>query len=83
MHVHILKIIMRVKEGKITNYIGTSHMLARELTSKPDGFIMARIGEEEYVIESIQRVATHANVDDGVMHLVLNLRDGGKGNIKR
>ena len=58
-------------------------MLAREILSKPDGFIVARNGEEEFVIESIQRVATHANVDDGVMHWVLNLRDGGKGNIKR
>lgn len=58
-------------------------MLAREILSKPDGFLIARNGEEEYVIESIQRVPTHANIDDSVVHWAINLRDGGKGNIKR
>lgn len=58
-------------------------MLAREILSKPDGFLIARNGREEYVVESIQRVPTHANIDDGVMHWALNLRDGGNGNIKR
>lgn len=66
-----------------TNYIGTSHMLARELLSKPDGFITATFGEEEYVINDIKRTATHANIDDRIMHWTLNLRDGGRGNIKR
>lgn len=58
-------------------------MLAREILRKPDGFLIARNGEEEYVIESIQRVFTHANIDDSVTHWVLNLRDGGQGNLKR
>ena len=58
-------------------------MLARELLSKPDSFITATYGEEEYIIEDIKRVFTHANVDDSVMHWTLNLRDGGNGNIKR
>lgn len=58
-------------------------MLAKELLSKPDGFITATLGEEEYVISNIQRVSTHANIDDSVTYLTLNLRDGGKGNIKR
>lgn len=40
-------------------------------------------GEEEYMINSIQRIPTHANIDDTVMHWILNLQDGGDGNIKR
>lgn len=66
-----------------TNYISTSHLLANELKSKPDGFILVKLGEEEYVIENIQRNYTHANADDRVPYWILNLRDGGKGNIKR
>ena len=58
-------------------------MLARELLSKPDGFITATYGNEELVIENFNRVATHANIDDSVIHWTLNLRDGGNGNIKR
>ena len=40
-------------------------------------------GEEEYIISNTQRVITHANIDDSVIHWTLNLRDGGKGNLKR
>lgn len=58
-------------------------MLARELLSKPDGFITAKLGEEEYIISSTQRVAAYANTDDTDMHWTLNLRNSGKGNIKR
>lgn len=53
------------------------------MLSKPDGFITAMIGEEEYVISNTQRIATHANGDDTVTHWTLKLRDGGKGNLKR
>lgn len=60
-----------------------SHLLARELLSKPDDFITATIGDKEYIIESYQRKQTHANIDDGIYHWTLNLRDGGQGNIKR
>lgn len=35
------------------------------------------------VIESIQRVFNYANTDDDTSHWTLNLRDGGKGNIKK
>lgn len=63
--------------------IGTSHALAKELLSKPDEFITATLGEEEYVIINTQRIVTHANIDDSVIHWTLNLRDGGKGNLKR
>ncbi|MBD5496439.1 MAG: hypothetical protein HDR11_01555 [Lachnospiraceae bacterium] len=67
----------------ITEIISTSHALARELLNKPDDFITATFGEEEYIISNIQRVFTHANIDDSVTHWTLNLRDGGNGNIKR
>ena len=61
----------------------TSHSLAKELLSKENGIITASFGEEEYVIGSYQRKATHANIDDSVTHWTLNLRDGGQGNLKR
>ena len=67
---------------KNTNCIGTSYSLAKELLNKPDAFITATIGEVEYVVESIRRVATHANIDDTITHLTLNLRECG-GNVKR
>lgn len=61
----------------------SSHALARDLLNKPDSFITATYENVELVIEDFRRVATHANIDDSVMHLTLNLRDGGDGNIKR
>lgn len=72
-----------VKEVKVTSCICTSHALARELLSKPDNFLTATLDGREYVIEDYKRTATHANMDDGVVHYTLNLRDGGQGNIKR
>ena len=65
-----------------TNCISTSHALARELLSKPDGFITAMHGEKEYVIGNAKRVATHANRDDSVMHWALQLKEC-TGNIVR
>ena len=56
--------------------------MARELLSKPDGFITAMYGEEEYVIGNTKRVATHANMDDSVMHWALQLKEC-PGNIVR
>ena len=63
--------------------IATSHMLADELKMKPNDFITATCNGKEYVIDSYRKVATHANMDDGVTHWTLNLRDGGNGNIIR
>lgn len=57
--------------------------MAKELLNKPDETITATIGEEEYVIDNIKRVKSHVNLDDSFTHFTLNLRDGGKGNIKR
>lgn len=67
----------------IKNCISTSHELARELLNKSDDFITATLGDREYVIETYKRKATHANIDDGITHWTLVLRDGGQGNIKR
>ena len=50
--------------------------------SKPDGFITAMHGENEYVIGNAKRVATHANRDDSVMHWALQLKEC-TGNIVR
>lgn len=65
------------------NKIGTSHELATALLDRNNSAVTATLNEEEYVIESIQRVFNHANIDDNTAHWTLNLRDGGRGNIKR
>lgn len=51
--------------------IVTTHSLARELLSKPDGFITTSVDEEEYVIEGIKRKATLANWDDTSLYWTL------------
>lgn len=78
-----IDIIKRKEKIKILEIISTSHALAKELLSKPNGFITATLDDEEYVISNTQRIATHANLDDSVIHWTLNLRDGGKGNLNR
>ena len=61
----------------------TSHSLARELLSKPDGFITMSTEEGEYVINNIRRKATHANNDDSVTYWTLNGEYKNEGNIVR
>lgn len=39
-------------------------------------------GDKEYIINDYRRNNTHVN-SDGITHWVLNLRDGGQGDIKR
>lgn len=51
--------------------IRTTHQLARELLSEPDGFITILIGEDECMVEKIKTIRTHANLDDGVVHKAL------------
>lgn len=63
--------------------ISSSYTLANELLKKEDNFITITIENREYVIESIGFVKTHANIDDSVMHITINARDGGSGNILR
>ena len=59
-----------------------SYQLSNELKDKPDDFITASVGEKEYVIQNIRRVPTHANIDDGVTHLTLQLKEC-EGNVIR
>jgi len=66
----------------VTECIYTSHSLAKELLSKPDGFIVAMNGEEECVIKNIKRARTHANLDDSSTYWILNLCECEEGNIK-
>ena len=65
------------------NCIFTTHQLAKELLNKPDGFITATNGEEEYVIKNMQRKCTHANIDDISAYWTLILGSKSFGNIKR
>lgn len=68
---------------KNISFIATSHSLARELLSKPDGFLIASDGEREYIIDNYTKEKTHANIDDYVMNWVLVLKHGGDGNVKK
>ena len=61
----------------------TAHELAGDLLEKPNVALTVTHGEDEYVIDSIQRKFTCANEDDRTMYLTLNLRFGGYGNLKR
>ena len=86
MFVIILQIFIWFREDirggdYVTNSIITSHALARELLERPDDFIFVMHDEKEYVIKSIKRVRTHANIDDTVMHWVLQLDEREGGNI--
>lgn len=57
------------------SYISTSHMLARELLNKPDGFIVVNFNDKEYIIENIKRNSTCANNDDSFLYWTLNICD--------
>ena len=57
------------------SYIATTHMLARELLNKPDGFLVVNVGDKEYMVESIQRKLTCANRDDSVMYWRINTKE--------
>lgn len=61
----------------------TSHLLAKELLSKPDGYItMLTENEEEYVVKGIKRKAVHANDDDSFLYWTL-YGEKCEGNIMR
>lgn len=57
-------------------------MLARELLSKPDGFLSATMEGREGIVESIRRTSTHGNWDDTSLYWTLNIKEC-RGNIKR
>lgn len=63
--------------------ITTSHELAKELLNKPNDFLTATLNNKEYAVECYQRKATHANLDDGIVHLTLKLCPNEVGNIVR
>lgn len=51
----------------------TSHELAKELLSRPDGYITATHEDREYSISSYKKVVTEANYDDKMNYWTLNL----------
>lgn len=57
-------------------------MVIRALGNLPDDFITVKIGEKEYVIESIGHTKTYG-IEDATSHLCLNVRDGGDGCVLR
>ena len=52
-----------------------------ELSARQNEFITITVNGEEYGIECIKRVATHANIDDSTTHLTLKASNCRKGNI--
>lgn len=54
----------------------TSHKLAKELLSRPDGYITAKTRDNrEYKISNYQRITTDANYDDTLHYWTLNLSE--------
>ena len=53
----------------------TSHRLAKRLLEREDSFITLSCGDREYIIEDFRFVPTHANIDDSIMHLNINLKE--------
>lgn len=71
------------KKGEYKNELYyTSHMLAKELLNKPDGFIVIIKGDEEYLIDNLHRKKTQANFDDSTMYWALEIKNGTRGNIR-
>jgi len=61
--------------------ITNSSSLIRELQRMGDNFITVSLYGTEYIIDSISR---KSNISDQLnSHIVLNVRDGGNGNILR
>lgn len=59
-------------------------MLAKELLSRPDAFLVAQDkAGREYIVESIKRMGTYANSDDMTMYISLQLKECNGENIKR
>ena len=57
----------------VTSCIVTSHALANELLNKPNGYITAACGENEYMIKDFSKTKTEANIDDSMIYWKLNL----------
>lgn len=70
-------------EVNCTSYIPTTHMLAKELLSRPDSFLIATFENKEGIVEDIKRVFSDGNYDDKSMYISLNIKECNCGNIKR
>ena len=62
--------------------IYTSRELVRILSRLDDDFIIVKLGNKEYVIDSIGYNKIHGDKDN-MKSLCINIRDGGEGNIKQ
>lgn len=74
-----------MKKGEVINRlcnITTSHQLARELLSRPDGFITITVDGREYLITNIRRNSTCANWDDSSIYWTLKGEYESRGNLK-
>ena len=49
----------------------TTHELANELLRHNDSFITITVNGREYNIDRLQRVKTHANIDDSICYHTL------------
>ena len=49
----------------------TTHELANELLRHSDSFITITVNGREYNIDRLQRVKTHANIDDSMCYYTL------------
>ena len=45
--------------------------MAKELLSKPDGYITMSTENEEYVVQGIKRKVAHVNADDSFLYWTL------------
>ena len=57
-------------------------MLARELLSRPDGFLATSFENKEGIVDGISRASTEGNWDDTSLYWTLNIKEC-RGNIKR
>ena len=64
-----------------TRYISTTHMLARELLSKPDSFFVATDGEDNYIVTTIGVLPRDVGDEDYCIHRTLQLKKC-EGNIR-
>ena len=60
-----------------------SHLLAKDLLAREDNYVTVMVKGKEYMIKSIKRVTTHANMDDSYGYWTIVAEDSSEGNIKR
>lgn len=60
-----------------------SHLLAKDLLDRDDGYVTVMVRGEEYMVKTIKRVTTYANMDDSCGYWTIIAEDSSEGNIKR